>query len=90
MAKNLITDCHVHIHPLDMIKPASLELIQRKRPHFERIEEYCRSPRAFLKYLDGAGVDRAVLINYLAPEIIGFTSEVNQFVADYTRKIPNG
>jgi hypothetical protein len=50
--------------------------------------EYCRSPQAFLKYLDRCGLDRAALINYVAPEVIGFTSEVNQFVADYTKYDP--
>ena len=33
-------------------------------------------------------MDRAVLINYLAPDVIGFTSEVNQFIADYTKEDP--
>jgi uncharacterized protein len=84
----LITDCHVHIHPLDMIKPAALELIKGKRENFAEIAEYCESPKAFLKYLDAAGVDRAVLINYLAPDVIGFTAGVNQYVADYTKEHP--
>ncbi|HUK39534.1 MAG TPA: amidohydrolase family protein, partial [Candidatus Acidoferrales bacterium] len=62
---------------------------RRKRPNFEDIEEFCRSPKAFLKHLDAAGVDRAVLINYVAPDVIGFTSGVNQFIADYTRECPS-
>src|ERR1700683_1917497 len=73
---------------MEMVKPAALELIRRRRPHFEQIAEYCKSPKAFLKYLDAAGVDRAALINYLAPDVIGFTSEVNQFIADYTKEDP--
>jgi predicted TIM-barrel fold metal-dependent hydrolase len=82
----LITDCHVHIHPLEMIKPASLELIKRKRHNFDEIEEYCRSPKAFLKYLDHEGIERAVLINYVSPDVIGFTRGVNRYIADYTRE----
>ena len=84
----MITDCHVHIHPLEMIKPAALELIKKKRANFEQIAEFCRSPQAFLKHLDAAGVDRAVLINYVAPEVIGFNADVNQYVADYTKENP--
>jgi uncharacterized protein len=84
----LITDCHVHIHPLNMVKPAALELIRRKRENFAEIEAFCESPKAFLKYLDATGVDRAVLINYLAPDVIGFTAGVNQYVADYTKENP--
>lgn len=68
-----------------MFKPGALALMQKQRPNFTQIVEYCRSPQAFLKYLDHCGVDRAVLINYVAPEIIGFTSGVNEFVADYVK-----
>lgn len=60
--------------------------MKKKRPNFEQIVEFSHSPRAFLKYLDAAGIDRAVLINYVAPEVIGFTSGVNQFVADYVKE----
>jgi hypothetical protein len=62
--------------------------MKRKRANFDEIAEYCRSPKAFLKYLDRCGVDRAALINYVAPEVIGLTPEVNQFVADYTKHDP--
>ena len=84
----MITDCHIHIHPLEMIKPASLEVIRRKRANFENIEEFCRCPKSFLKHMDHQGIDRAVLINYVSPEVIGFTSGVNQYIADYTKEDP--
>jgi len=69
-----------------MFNAGALELIKKKRPNFDQIAEFCRSPKSFLKHLDQAGVDRAVLINYVAPEVIGFTSGVNQFIADYTKE----
>jgi predicted TIM-barrel fold metal-dependent hydrolase len=84
----LITDCHIHIQPLRLFKPAALKLMQAKRPDFDRIAEFCRSPEEFLKHLDAAGVDRAVLINYVAPEVIGFTTEVNAWVAQYCQANP--
>ena len=84
----MITDCHIHISPLEMFKPHALELMRARRPNFAQIEEYCRSPKAFLKFLDSSGIDRAVLINYVAPEVIGFTSEVNQFVSAYVKENP--
>jgi uncharacterized protein len=82
----LITDCHIHIQPLEMFKPEALRLMQAKRPEFPQIEEFCRAPRAFLHYLDKCGIDRAVLINYVAPEVIGFTAGVNEFVANYVKE----
>ena len=84
----MITDCHVHIQPLELFKPRALELMKKKRANFAEIETYCRSPKAFLNYLDRCGVERAALINYVAPEVIGFTSAVNQFVSDYVKENP--
>ena len=71
-----------------MFKPAALEAIKRKRSNYDQIAEFCRSPKAFLKHLDSVGVTRAVLINYVAPEIMGMTPEVNQYVADYVKEDP--
>jgi len=88
MANDLITDCHIHIQPMEMLKPEAFELIKSKSSDFDRIMEFCGSPRAFLNYLDASEVERAVLINYVAPEVIGLTSEVNQWVADYASTDP--
>lgn len=88
MSHDLITDCHIHIQPMEMLKPEAFELIKSKSTDFDRIMEFCRSPKAFLKYLDASGVGRAVLINYVAPEVMGLSSEVNQWVANYTSTDP--
>ena len=84
----LITDCHVHIQPVEMLKPEALALMKRQRPNHEHIVECCRSPEVFLKHLDAIGVERAALINYVAPEVMGFTPEVNDFVANYCKANP--
>ena len=47
----MITDCHIHIQPMEMFKPHALELMKHKRPNFDQIVEFCRSPKAFLKFL---------------------------------------
>ncbi len=83
-----ITDCHVHIQPIEMFKPAALETMKRQRANFDQIVEFCRSPKGFLKHLDQAGIERAVLINYVAPELMGFTPAVNEFVANYVKEDP--
>ena len=84
----LITDCHIHIQPVEMFKPAALEVMKRARGSYDDILEYCRNPKALLGYLDSIGVDRAVLINYVAPEVMGFTAEVNPWVANYCKENP--
>ena len=50
----MITDCHIHIQPMEMFKPHALELMKKKRANFDQIVEFCRSPKAFLKFLDAA------------------------------------
>jgi len=84
----MITDCHVHIAPIELFKPEALTLMKKSRKDFDQIEHFCQSPSAFLKHMDEVGIDRAVLINYVAPEVIGFTPEVNQFVASYVKQDP--
>lgn len=71
-----------------MFKPGALELIKNRRPDFERILEFGRSPKAFLKHLDDVGIDRAALINYVAPDVIGLTSDVNEWIAGYVKEDP--
>jgi len=83
----MITDCHIHIQPIEMFKPEALALM-KTRKDFDRVAGYCRSPEAFLKHLDDSGIDRAVLINYVAPEVIGFTPAVNEFIANYVKEDP--
>jgi predicted TIM-barrel fold metal-dependent hydrolase len=84
----IITDCHIHIQPTGMFKPHALELMKKKRPNFQQIIDFCDSPKLFLQHMDDIGLDRAVLINYVAPEIIGFTREVNPFIAKYCKADP--
>src|SRR5947208_3300402 len=59
----LITDCHIHIQPVEMFKPHALELMKKKRANFEQVAEFCHSPKAFLKHLDNSGIDRAADAN---------------------------
>lgn len=84
----MITDCHIHIQPHENLRPSALELIKNASADFDQVIEFSRSPKSFLKYLDLAGVDRAVLINYVAPEVIGLTPEVNHFIANYVKENP--
>ena len=84
----LITDCHIHIEPYQMVKPAAMEMMRKKRPNFVELEEYSREPKKFLEYLDRCGVDRAALINYPAQETLGFTNDVNDWIVNYCKTDP--
>jgi uncharacterized protein len=84
-----IIDIHIHIQPLEMFKPHALELIRRGRRDYEQVEKVSSSPAAFLKFLDDLGIERAGLINYVSPDVIGFTPEVNDWIARYCSAQPD-
>ncbi len=67
-----ITDVHVHLEPYRDIKPKVLEMLWREIPDRDRVRRLMDDPRGFLDHLDAAKVDRACLINYVAPEVMGF------------------
>ncbi|MCI4330160.1 MAG: amidohydrolase family protein [Thermoplasmata archaeon] len=82
-----VTDCHVHINPIWEMHPAARALVGHGGAGAE-LERHARSPKLFLDYLDRCGVDRAVLVNYVAPEIVGYTEKANDFVSEYCRADP--
>lgn len=84
----MITDCHIHILPHETLRPAALELLKTTNPDFDQVDQFSHSPKLFLKHLDANGIDRAVLITYVAPEVIGLTSEANHFIANYVKEDP--
>jgi predicted TIM-barrel fold metal-dependent hydrolase len=80
-----ITDCHVHINPIWEMRPDAAKLLGY--PASAPVH-FLKDPPAFLEYLDAAGVDRAALINYVAPEVIGYTEKANDFVSEYAETDP--
>jgi len=75
-----VTDCHVHINPFWDMRPDAVRLLT----HLDAAARECiQDPARFLQYLDRCGVERAVLVNYVAPEVIGYTERANDFVSEY-------
>jgi uncharacterized protein len=79
-------DAHVHVQPWSMMKPDIVERMRRSRNDLDLIERVMKSPTEFLKHMDAQGVERAALINYVSPSIMGFTEEVNEFISDYCKE----
>jgi hypothetical protein len=80
-----VTDVHVHIQPFDMLKPELLEDMRQEKRDFALMTEVSRNPARFLALLDEVGVERACLINYVAPEVMGYTDKVNAYVVGYAK-----
>ncbi len=83
-----ITDVHTHLEPYENLKPAVFETMRKTMPDFDATAKRMRDPRNFLQLLDEVGVERACLINYAAPEVMGLGLDVNAFVSQYASEDP--
>jgi predicted TIM-barrel fold metal-dependent hydrolase len=57
-----------------------------RSPEFERL---LRTPSEFLAYLDRCGVERAVLVNYVSPDVMGYSESINEFASSYAQTDPD-
>ena len=78
-----VFDVHIHVQPWSMLKPEVLPLIDDAAHADARA--VLSSPEHLLRFLDANGVERACCINYVSPDVMGFTREVNDWVTKFTR-----
>jgi predicted TIM-barrel fold metal-dependent hydrolase len=78
-----VFDAHLHVQPWDMLRPEVAARMWGDRPDRESILEIGRNPGALLRFLDAEAIERAALVNYVSPEVMGFTSEANDWAARY-------
>lgn len=79
-----VFDVHIHVQPWSMLKPDVLPLID-DAAHSEA-RDVLSSPEHLLRFLDANGVERACCINYVSPDVMGFTRDVNDWVTKFTRE----
>ncbi len=82
-------DAHVHVLPWRMLKPEIRDRMEFGRGDMELIDRVMGSPSEFLKFMDDQGVEKAALINYVSPQIMGFTEDVNEYVSEYCSADPS-
>lgn len=78
-----VFDVHLHIQPWSMVRADALAMIDD--PSHAGAKEILSSPKNVLRYLDENGVERVCCINYVSPDVMGFGSEVNEWIANFTR-----
>lgn len=71
------------------MKPAIVERMRARRSDMDVIEKVMDSPAEFLKHMDREGVEKAALINYVSPHIMGFTDDVNEYISGFCSAAPN-
>ena len=84
-----VTDAHIHVQPWWELKPEVLAVMTRGRPDVDELQKIMKSPPHLLRRLDADGIDRAVLVNYPSPDLMGFTHRVNEYVAQYCAAAPD-
>jgi len=80
-----VFDCHVHIQPWEQMKPEVRARMTAGRKDIAGIQQALSDPRALLSLMDHDGVEKAALINYVAPEVMGFEPSVNEWISRYVR-----
>ena len=85
----LAIDIHIHVQPLEMLNAETLKAFGAHHTDLAEIRELVADPAKFLKYLDRVGVEKAALISYVSPDVMGFTAEVNDWTARYARHAPD-
>jgi uncharacterized protein len=84
-----VTDAHIHVQPWWDMKPEALERITHGRGDLDELQKIMKSPSHLLRRMDADGIERAVLVNYPSPDIMGFGNRVNEYVAEYCRAAPD-
>lgn len=84
-----VTDAHIHVQPWWELRPEVLEVMTRGRGDVDELQKIMKSPEHLLRRLDADGIDRAVLVNYPSPDLMGFSHRVNDYVAQYCEAAPD-
>lgn len=84
-----VFDAHLHIQPWRMLKPGAYEIFKKSHSDFDQLLELADDPRKFLALMDRERIERAALINYVSPDVMGFTEEVNEFISRYCQAAPD-
>jgi predicted TIM-barrel fold metal-dependent hydrolase len=79
-----VFDVHVHVQPWEMVNADALQMIVDDPAHRDA-KDILTSPDNLLRYLDENGVEKICCINYVSPDVMGFTREVNDWIANFTR-----
>jgi hypothetical protein len=80
-----LIDIHVHIQPWWQLKPAVQKTMAQGRDQYDDLVDIMRRPERLLRLMDDAKVERAGLINYVAPDLMGFDDSCCEFILDYTK-----
>lgn len=80
-----VIDAHIHVQPWHMLRPDVRRRMWAGRADRDAVLEMARDPAKLLQFLDDEGIETAALINYVSPDVMGFTPETNDWIASFVR-----
>jgi predicted TIM-barrel fold metal-dependent hydrolase len=84
-----IIDAHIHIQPFHMMKRDVQRTFWQKKTNRAELESYAEDASKLLRRMDEDGVERAGLINYVSPDLMGFTTDVNEWMLRFVSADPS-
>jgi predicted TIM-barrel fold metal-dependent hydrolase len=78
-----VFDIHIHIQPWEMLKPEVLSMLSDAS--HANAKDILSSADNLVRFLDRENVERICCINYVSPDVMGFTRETNDWIANFTR-----
>ena len=80
----MVFDVHLHIQPWRMMSPDALAMVAADEAHRDAAD-ILDNPENVLRFLDANDIERCCCINYVSPDVMGFTRDVNDWIAAFTR-----
>ncbi|HTI37474.1 MAG TPA: amidohydrolase family protein [Vicinamibacterales bacterium] len=84
-----ITDAHIHIQPFHMMPPSIAATFWKGKANREELEGFAADPGKLLARMDADGIERVGLINYVSPDLMGFTADANPWMVRYASTDPS-
>lgn len=84
-----VVDVHIHIQPFHMMKPDVRETFWKGKKDRARLEALADDPKLLLAQMDADGIEKVGLINYVSPDLMGFTEECNDWILKYASAAPD-
>ena len=84
-----VIDLHIHVQPFHMMKPEVRETFWKGKKDGAALEALASDPRLLLKQMDADHIEQVGLINYVSPDLMGFTDECNEWMVKYASAAPD-
>jgi predicted TIM-barrel fold metal-dependent hydrolase len=84
-----VIDAHIYVQPFHMLRPEARRTFFSRKPNAAELEALAEHPERLLALMDREGIERVGLINYVSPDVLGFTDEANDWIVKYVAVDPS-